>query len=79
VVENGEKTAGESVCDVKARGRELRMMSARVGAVSVRPLELCLWAGLVEVPAGMRGSRAGCAGRPERRRGGWAPNPRGAR
>jgi len=41
-VENGEKTAGESVCDVKARGRALSVMSAGVGAVSVRPVELCL-------------------------------------
>jgi hypothetical protein len=31
------------VCDVKARGRALSVMSAGVGAVSVRPVELCLW------------------------------------
>ena len=51
-VENGEKTAGESVCDVKARGRALRVMSAGVGAVSVRPLELCLWVGLARCRLG---------------------------
>ena len=72
-VENGEKTAGESVCDVKARGRELRVMSAGVGAVSVRPLELCLWGGLSGLPAVMRGSGAGCAGWPVR--GSWRPGP----
>jgi hypothetical protein len=34
-------------------------MSAGVEAVSVRPLELCLWVGVVEVSAGMRGGGAG--------------------
>ena len=38
---------GASVCDVKVRGRELRVMNVGVGAESVKPLELCLWAGLV--------------------------------
>ena len=78
-VENGEKTAGESVCDVKVRGQELRVVNAGVGAVSVRPLELCLWVGLVEVPAGggeaVRGEPDGRSGA----RGGPALNPRGAR
>ena len=68
------------MCDVKARGRALRVMSAGVGAVSVRPVELCLWVGLGEVPAGLQLSGAGCAGWPGR--GSWRPgppNPRGTR
>jgi len=52
-------------------------MSAGVGAVSVRLLELCLWVGIVEVAAGMRGSRAGCAGWPARRS--WTPGHHPAR
>ena len=54
-------------------------MSSGVGAVSVRPLELCLWE-LVVVPAVMRGGGAGCADWPgaggSSRPG--SPNPRGA-
>jgi hypothetical protein len=74
------RTAGATVCDVKARGRELRVVSVGVGAMSVGPLELCLWVGLVEVPGGRRGSRVGCC-RTARSgaRGGPAPNPCGAR
>src|ERR1022692_5290940 len=78
-VENGLKTVGESVCDVKARRRELRVVSAGVGAVCARLLELCLWVGIVEVPAGMRGSRAGCAGCRRGARGRRGTTPRGPR
>ncbi len=77
-VENGKKTAGESVCDVKARGRALRVMSAGVGAVSVRPVELCLWVGSSrcqrecgEAAQDVSDSRRGA-------RGGRATIPRGA-
>lgn len=41
-VENGLKTAGESVCVEIGVARLAEVMSAGVGAVSVRPLELCL-------------------------------------
>jgi hypothetical protein len=67
------------VCDVKARGRELRVMSAGVGAVSVRLLELCLWVGLSGGLLGCRDAAKDVAGwlgrRPWRPGGGPAPLP----
>jgi hypothetical protein len=48
------------VCVEIGVARLAEVMSAGVGAVSVRPLELCLWVGLVEVPAATRGRGAGC-------------------
>jgi hypothetical protein len=41
-VANDEKTAGESVCVEIGVARLAEVMSAGVGAVSVRLLELCL-------------------------------------
>ncbi len=67
------RTGGATVCDVKARGRELRVMSAGLGAVSVRPLELCLWGACRGVAGCDAGRGAGYAGRPVR--GSWTPGP----